>query len=231
MKKKLYNEHCWRHLVFYPLSGISLFRLNQDKFISDNAHYIRNEVIEIGAEQQYNYGSLFESIKYVPTNYSREKHFEFLDVCEINKPDHSVGNYLCISVLEHVPNLNKAVEEIHRTLISGGKLIVVIPFLYPVHDEKDFWRLAPDGYEYLFKDFNIIEYAHLGARFSACAEICQRPKGKFGSIRNIISKFLSWPLVICSAILDTMDDYPMGYGMVLEKKSKCAAYSGNIAIN
>ncbi len=61
---------------------------------------------------------------------------------------------LCISVLEHLEEPAKAIEEMKRVLKPGGKIIVSVPFMYPIHESPgDYWRFTKFGLKSLFKDW------------------------------------------------------------------------------
>lgn len=60
--------------------------------------------------------------------------------------DDCVDHALLLDVLEHLPEPNKCLREIHRTLKPGGSLTIQVPFLYPVHDAPlDFHRWTRFG--------------------------------------------------------------------------------------
>lgn len=75
--------------------------------------------------------------------------------------DRTVGGVICISVLEHVEDPAKAINEIYRVLENGGKALVYVPFLFPYHAKtgfyKDFFRFTRDGIEHLFRRFKNVE--------------------------------------------------------------------------
>jgi SAM-dependent methyltransferase len=57
---------------------------------------------------------------------------------------------LLFDVGEHVPDVDRLFREIHRVLKPGGRVLVQIPFLYPLHDEPlDFIRLTRYGLQRL----------------------------------------------------------------------------------
>jgi ubiquinone/menaquinone biosynthesis C-methylase UbiE len=57
--------------------------------------------------------------------------------------DSSFDFVLCSEVLEHVPDPRRAIGEIARVLRPGGRLVLTVPFLYPIHEEPwDFWRFT-----------------------------------------------------------------------------------------
>ena len=65
--------------------------------------------------------------------------------------DGSIGTIICISTLEHVWAPWEAAKEIARVIRPGGRLFVVAPFSYVVHEAPaDYWRFTLDGLRVLF---------------------------------------------------------------------------------
>ena len=52
----------------------------------------------------------------------------------------SINTVLMLDVLEHLPNPGRALSEAHRCLAEKGTLILVVPFLYPIHDAPHDYR-------------------------------------------------------------------------------------------
>lgn len=64
--------------------------------------------------------------------------------------DQKYDTALCLEVLEHVPNVTTALEEIHRILKPDGTLILSVPHLSRLHDEPDdFYRFTRYGLEHI----------------------------------------------------------------------------------
>lgn len=58
----------------------------------------------------------------------------------------SINNALLLDVLEHIPNPEKCIAEIYAVLKPNGKLIIRVPFMYPIHDAPlDFHRWTIHG--------------------------------------------------------------------------------------
>lgn len=85
----------------------------------------------------------------------------------------SADGVICKSVLEHVENPFKVVEEIYRILKPGGKCFVYVPFLHAWHgsgiNEKDYWRFTEDTVKYLFRKFSKIEICPVKYHFETIA--------------------------------------------------------------
>jgi SAM-dependent methyltransferase len=67
------------------------------------------------------------------------------DLTRLSYPDNSLDLILTSETLEHVPDLNAALREIHRVLLPGGRHVFTVPVLPTV--EKTFSRsvVLPDG--------------------------------------------------------------------------------------
>ncbi len=87
-------------------------------------------------------------------------------ICDIeNIPfkDNTVDYIINIAVLEHVPNPQKVIAEIHRIMKPGGKLYCFIPFMQPFHASPyDFQRFTYEGMKHQFRDFEILKLKPIG---------------------------------------------------------------------
>jgi SAM-dependent methyltransferase len=65
---------------------------------------------------------------------------------------------LCVSVVEHVPDVPAAIKHIHHALKPGGSAVIVAPMCFPYHDEPaDYWRFTVHGVKNLLQDFDKVE--------------------------------------------------------------------------
>ena len=65
---------------------------------------------------------------------------------QVPADDASFDAVICNAVLEHVPNPDAVVAELHRVTRPGGVLYLCIPFMQPVHlDPGDYQRYTLDG--------------------------------------------------------------------------------------
>lgn len=107
------------------------------------------------------------------------------DIHNLPFEDASIDAIICISILEHVEEPQRAVRELHRVLKPGGVCFLFAPFLYYYHAEKgyysDFYRFTIDGMKYLTKDFSSVELVPV--------------RGPLATLMNLIpflSKRTSW---------------------------------------
>ncbi len=78
-----------------------------------------------------------------------------LDLQDIDLPDDSLDVVLCSHVLEHLPDTDRALDELYRVVKPGGHLLLLVPVLQgetapptepEFHDDTTevFWRFGPD---------------------------------------------------------------------------------------
>lgn len=83
------------------------------------------------------------------------------DIHELPFENDSKEAILCLAVLEHVHNPIKAMEELHRVLQPGGKLLIYVPFLYYYHAHEgyygDYWRFTYDTLKRFAEPFSEYE--------------------------------------------------------------------------
>jgi hypothetical protein len=203
--------------VFFS-KDISIFRHYQNLFLEKFGGQFVGELIEIGGKRTYAHQRFFPNISTFRCTNISEDGDDILDVTQINLPDGSVDGFLCISVLEHVFDFKKAISEMERTLKIGGKLLLVVPFAYPYHDEVDYWRFSQDAYMELLKGgFEIKSFTHLGGLFSTIVDNLNRPRGKLTG-RYTVHKLLGLLILIFLGGFDRLDGLPLGYGIHAVKR-------------
>jgi len=83
------------------------------------------------------------------------------DIHSLPFADNSLDAIICMAVLEHVEEPQKAVREMYRVLKPGGYCYIYVPFLYYYHPLPgyygDFYRFTCDGLQYMTKDFKKVE--------------------------------------------------------------------------
>jgi len=136
-----------------------------EKFFAEKLKIIasQKEILDIGGGVRLSK----ELIKY--KDWFNNSHYQVLDNNPQVKPDiladahniplkgSSVDAVICKSVLEHVINPQKVMEEIYRILKPSGYCLIYVPFIYPYHGNKiykDYFRFTKDGVELLINKFS-----------------------------------------------------------------------------
>lgn len=67
----------------------------------------------------------------------------------------SVDHVVVDTILEHVPEPHKVVDEIFRILRPGGRVVCLVPFIFPYHAyPRHYFNMSRDGLEFLFRRFS-----------------------------------------------------------------------------
>ncbi|GAA6152316.1 class I SAM-dependent methyltransferase [Pseudoteredinibacter isoporae] len=96
----------------------------------------------------------FYSLDYYETavNWYGSKPQVYGDAHALPFADQVADSVVLLDVLEHLDAPADALNSIRRVLKSGGKLIMGVPFMYPLHDEpRDFQRWTRYGLEVLIQ--------------------------------------------------------------------------------
>jgi len=85
---------------------------------------------------------------------------------EPNVPWPDIGKFdvvICTEVLEHVDDLKFIHRQINNVIEGNGRLLVTVPFMYPVHDAHDYWRFTVKGLNKVFDDY-AVQYSWLSGK-------------------------------------------------------------------
>lgn len=159
-----------------------------------------------------------------------------VDIDEAAKPDivlniesaklpidnNSFENVFAFNVIEHLSNPTNLVEESHRVLKDGGKLVCVVPFLVNVHpDPHDFARYTDEKLHQMmisggFSEVRVspIGYGPFIAGYSHQEFVCPR------ILRLIVipSMFLlDWILKVFKPNIDYKSRFPLAYAVIAKK--------------
>lgn len=126
-----------------------------DKIISQ--YQTKEKVLEIGSRGKPSYTKYFPNRIGVDIKEGLGVN-TVASVYELPFDNNQFDLVLCIAVLEHLENPQKAIQEMRRVLKIGGKIIVSVPFLFPIHDAPgDYWRFTKFGLKKLFSEYWEIE--------------------------------------------------------------------------
>lgn len=121
------------------------------------ARQVRGDVVDIGCADSALRERLDASARYVGLDYPgtatalyRTRPAVFGDAQQLPFGDASFDWLVVLDVLEHLPRPQASLIEAARVLRPGGKVLLHVPFAYPLHDRPyDFWRLTRHGIETL----------------------------------------------------------------------------------
>ena len=89
--------------------------------------------------------------------------------------DASFPVILCTEVLEHLPEPQRAIDEMYRVLAPGGTLLLTTRFLFPIHDAPhDYFRFTKYGLRHLLRRFEILELREETDAVGTIAVLLQR---------------------------------------------------------
>ena len=100
------------------------------------------------------------------------------DAAAFPMADASVDIVMALEVLEHMPAPQYLLDEAARVLRPGGHLVLTVPFMFGVHDLRDYYRYTPLGLRTLLepRGLSLTETVVRGGTFVAAT----------GLVRNLI---------------------------------------------
>jgi SAM-dependent methyltransferase len=85
------------------------------------------------------------------------------DTSDVPLRSGSLDGILCETVLEHVPDAEKAFAELDRLLKPGGRVFLTLPFLWPYHaSPHDYRRWTSSGVARDLRGFQIVDLGLTG---------------------------------------------------------------------
>ena len=176
MKK---NKGFYYRLVRATFARRTLLRFLQNEVFQNIE--INGEILDLGGNSKSQYYkhiaiSSGSNITYADLYDKSESviNMDFTQVFPIK--DKAYDNVLLMNVIEHLENYDMCINEINRILKDGGKLVGVVPFLFPVHMvPDDFHRPTESSIHRTLKDagFKKIIIHPIGyGRWTAAANLC-----------------------------------------------------------
>jgi len=148
-----------------------LTRVTLDRFIARHATTART--LDLGA-QNGPYAALFPNrlaLDIVPGRGVRLVG----DAQALGIRDEAFPSILCTEVLEHLPEPQRAIDEMWRVLEPGGQLVLTTRFLFPIHDAPhDYFRFTKYGLRHLLRRFEILELEEETDSVGTIAVLLQR---------------------------------------------------------
>ncbi|WDE95960.1 class I SAM-dependent methyltransferase [Lentisphaera profundi] len=144
------------------------------------SHELKGDLIDFGCGAMP-YKELFNVATYTGLDYAESGHEceeqegkIYYDGKKIPFEESSVDALFASEVFEHIFNLEQILEELHRVLKPGGKLLFTIPFAWEEHEvPHDFARYSSYGIISLLEKhgFKILQAHKSGTAFETCAQL------------------------------------------------------------
>jgi SAM-dependent methyltransferase len=141
-----------KYLVQTPFHPGFWVKKRLDAAIIDSAPAARGVMLDVGCGvRPYERFFLPFVTKYLGLEYSPESGYrgntaDFCgDASALPLDTGSIDTILCTEVFEHLQDPERAMSEFARVLRPGGVLITTAPFVFPVHDEHDYFRYSSKG--------------------------------------------------------------------------------------
>ena len=138
---------------------------------------VQGRMLDIGSGHARGYEGLFEAYtsEYLCVDY---QYAETVDICsdcyEIPLSDRSIDVILSTQMLEHLQTPERMLQEAHRLLKPGGRLILTAPMVWGLHEEPvDFYRYTEHGLRYLLarSGFDTIQIQPLEGLFAVLMQM------------------------------------------------------------
>jgi len=117
------------------------------------------------------------------------------DIHNLPFEDNSVDAIICMAVLEHVEEPQRAVAEMYRVLKPGGYCYIYVPFLFYYHPMPgyygDFYRFTVDGLRYMTRSFQEVEIQNVRGALATVANLLpffSKRTGMFDILDRLFSK-------------------------------------------
>lgn len=184
---KQFLKNIYLHQRFFP--GIISVLINPFFFIRKDllkqirplAKMLSGELLDFGCGSKP-YRSLFSCAdKYIGVDIENEGHDHqnedvdvYYDGNTLPFGDEIFDSILASEVLEHVPDINVTLSELHRVLRKSGKILITIPFVWIEHElPYDFRRLTVNGIEKVLLDsgFKPLSTSKSGAFFEVIVQM------------------------------------------------------------
>ena len=182
-------------------------------------------IIELGAGGDYYKHFVPSDQPYITSNLATGSDLE-LDMTNLKLDNCSVDALVSVFALEHVYDFNAVFAEQERVLKPGGRLLLIVPFLYYYHAAPDdFFRFSASALDKLLSPFDILVKQPLGNRWLLFSEFLHE-KVVMGSRMGFFSRLAlrGVALPFLAAGLKSHDPrYAFGFAYLCEKKAQQCA--------
>ncbi len=213
------------------MAGIpSLLRLEEHRALSGIT--LAGSVLDLGGDTHSGYMSRMRG-EFSTTTLNMDQRTQPDILHDLEKPlpiaDTTYDGVVLMNVLEHVFEYRQLLSESARVLRSGGRMVVVVPFLFPVHPSpQDYRRFTAEALrrEFEFLGLKIVDMRALGGGvFSARYVMIDRLLPKLLRFINFYTfRYLAYAGDALFARLANVakkkynpEDYALGYCATVQK--------------
>jgi SAM-dependent methyltransferase len=146
------------------------------------------------------------------------------DICTFDFGEQTFDVIVLSEVLEHVHSPHLAIRNIHSLLRPDGRLILTVPFIFPIHERPhDYFRYTRYGLEFLlseFKNVNIRERNSWAEAINALALRLVVDKNRASRLVAplfVLGAFVKLPFVLLLGKLVQTDLMTTGYVVTASK--------------
>lgn len=179
-------------------------------------------IIELGAAGDYYKNFVPTTQRYQTSNLTTGCDIQ-LDMTKLNLADDSVDALVSVFALEHLYDFDAVFAEQQRVLKPGGRLLLVVPFLYYYHAAPDdFFRFSASALDRLLAPLNVLVRQPLGDRWLLFAEFLHEKVimgSRMGFLARLALRLVALPFL--AAGLKAHDSrYAFGFAYLCEKRSR-----------
>lgn len=208
------------------MSFISMRRTYLDSFLERNISFFTGVVLDCGGVKGKRRGSFRPPIKqtqeWIVQNIDPKIQADIISpLPDIALSEDSVDRILCTEVLEYIADVKGTLQSMHRVLRPGGKALITIPFMHPLHGDKeqDKWRLTPTWFRQMASEFFELEHqASMGGVVAVLFDLLKTQWAERGVLIRLLMKlgpfFYGVDRIFCSPHEATTT----GMAFILRKK-------------
>lgn len=146
------------------------------------------------------------------------------DICSYDFKELRFDIVVMAETLEHIHSPHLALENVHRILKDGGRLILTTPFIFPIHDRPhDYYRYTRYGLEYLLRHFRDVSVRERNSWTEAIDLLSVRlimDKNRLARALApifVLLAYIKWPISFLLSRLIRTDFITSGYVVTARK--------------
>jgi SAM-dependent methyltransferase len=171
----MFQTRWWDRLSRRRSRKPKLSRRNLDRLCEENATDRRTLVVH---SEDVDYAPHFPNAFTVTKRPDKpaDLHVDlfYREIVQITSESYEV--ILCTGLVEHVPDPQRLIDDLHRILKPGGKLIISASAVFSIHEgPNDYFHFTPFSFRRLFADWSRIEMLRGSSQpFETIAILIQR---------------------------------------------------------